>query len=68
VSIANVVVGVVYMHGSLAGKTTHGKISPWQKSTKSEGLTNFSVLPSPPLPTSKSLKVRVINVQRPSDR
>src|SRR5215475_13873685 len=52
------------MHGSLAGKTTHGKISPLQKSTKSEGLTNFSVLPSQTLPTSKSLRVRVINVQR----
>ena len=59
---------VVCMHGSLAGKTTHGKISPLQKSTKSESLTNFSVLPSPTLPTSRSSKVRVINVQRPSDR
>ena len=59
---------VVCMHGSLAGKTTHGKISPVQKSTRSEGIANFSVLPSPILPTSKSSKVRVIDVQRPSDR
>ena len=59
---------VVCMHGSLAGKTTHGKISPLQKSTKSESLTNFSVLPSPTLPTSELSKVRVINVQRLSDR
>ena len=59
---------VVCMHGSLAGKTTHGKISPVQKSTRSEGIANFSVLPSPTLPTSKSSKVRVIDVQRPSDR
>ena len=58
----------VYMHGSLAGKITYGKISPWQKSTKSESLTNFSVLPSPTLPTSRSSKVRVINVQKSSDR
>jgi len=58
----------VCMHGSLAGKTTYGRISPLQKSTKSESLTNFSVLPSPTLPTSKSSKDRVTNVQRPSDR
>src|SRR5215475_8381540 len=58
----------VCMHGSLAGKVTHGKSSPWQKSTKLESLTNFSVLPSPTLRTSESSKVRVISVQRPSNR
>ena len=59
---------VVCMHGSLAGKTAYGKISPLQKSTRSESLTNFSVLPSPTLLISKSSRARVINVQRPSDR
>jgi hypothetical protein len=59
---------VVCMHGSLAGKTTHGKISPVQKSTRSEGIANFSVLPSLTLQTSKSSKVRVIDAQRPSNR
>jgi hypothetical protein len=53
---------VVCMHGSLPGKTAYGKISPLKKSTKSESLTNFSVLPSPTLLISKSLRVRVINV------
>ena len=53
---------VVCMHGSLTGKTAYGKISPLKKSTKSESLTNFSVLPSPTLLISKSLRVRVINV------
>jgi hypothetical protein len=57
------------MHGSSAGKTMHGKISPLKKLTRSESSASFSVLPNqiPQIPlTSRLLKVRVIDVQRPS--
>ena len=56
------------LHARLFSWKTTNERFPRAKINQIRGYSHFSVLPSPTLPTSKSSRVRVIDVQRPSDR